>query len=357
MEIICFDEAGNTGQNLLDRVQPSYVLASVKYSDLEVEHIHKMIKCQGSELHFNRLRKTTSGKKKILKYLNSNFVNDSNVFFLAQNKRFGIVCSIVDNLVAPKFIEDETDIFAAGLEYIIANKIYSISKKEKTLDLFNELFEIYVNSMRSQNVFKKKQFYELVDKITKINFQDLNEYEQLIFMHLKSSITIFEDVVENSNTMELDPYLGSFLQIADFWGKKLETHYSVLHDESKQFDQSIEEIESFSTLEYRTSPFGLVNIKTPLLISDFRSIDSKESKRVQIADIIASAANFVYKFNTINRSNKELRFYRELLNSNLFKITKYIVAPVKDCRKKSFEIRNGVVRNNFIKLCNLFYPT
>src|SRR6267142_2013884 len=53
---VAFDEAGNTGQNLLDPSQPIFVLSSVSLSDSDAAAIRDLVGRSG-ELHFKKLRK------------------------------------------------------------------------------------------------------------------------------------------------------------------------------------------------------------------------------------------------------------------------------------------------------------
>lgn len=52
---IYFDEAGNSGQNLLDKNQPIYVLVSHNFSIEEAEAILKPLETNSSEIYFKNI--------------------------------------------------------------------------------------------------------------------------------------------------------------------------------------------------------------------------------------------------------------------------------------------------------------
>lgn len=54
---IYFDEAGNSGQNLLDSEQLIYVLVSHNYSIQEAESILSPLKTDSNEIHFSIIKK------------------------------------------------------------------------------------------------------------------------------------------------------------------------------------------------------------------------------------------------------------------------------------------------------------
>ena len=63
---VAFDESGNSGANLLDSEQPVFVLASVHISDDEAANL---IDTKSDEVKFSKLRRSATGKRKILKIL------------------------------------------------------------------------------------------------------------------------------------------------------------------------------------------------------------------------------------------------------------------------------------------------
>ena len=55
METIYFDEAGNTGQDLLNKEQNAFVLASVHFNEKELRVFQEIFKSH-NEIHFKKLK-------------------------------------------------------------------------------------------------------------------------------------------------------------------------------------------------------------------------------------------------------------------------------------------------------------
>ena len=68
---IYFDEAGNSGQNLLDKEQPVYVLVSHNFSKNEAEDILQPIITESEEIHFNKIKKYPKYQKPLEYILNN----------------------------------------------------------------------------------------------------------------------------------------------------------------------------------------------------------------------------------------------------------------------------------------------
>ena len=63
---VFLDESGNSGQNLLDRQQPVFVLASLQLDDDESQRIAATMAGGADEAHYTRMRKYPDGQRKVL---------------------------------------------------------------------------------------------------------------------------------------------------------------------------------------------------------------------------------------------------------------------------------------------------
>jgi hypothetical protein len=72
LPIVAFDESGNTGENLLDQLQPIYCLASVHIDESKAEALAKDLLLKGQkELRFASLRGSRRGREAIVAALTS----------------------------------------------------------------------------------------------------------------------------------------------------------------------------------------------------------------------------------------------------------------------------------------------
>jgi hypothetical protein len=101
MSVVYFDEAGNTGAALLDSSQPVFVLASVDYTNDECAELLSMLKTpQANEVKFSTIRKSASGRKKLIEFIRSSIHQPSRVKISVLHKRYMAVGKIVDIIIA-----------------------------------------------------------------------------------------------------------------------------------------------------------------------------------------------------------------------------------------------------------------
>src|SRR5688500_15564288 len=103
---IYFDEAGNTGQNLLDKEQPFHILISHNYTDEEIQILLKELKdasMQANELHFKNLKKHHRYQQLIVKLINHELIKQDRIYYSVTGKAFIIIGQMVDQLMEPVF--------------------------------------------------------------------------------------------------------------------------------------------------------------------------------------------------------------------------------------------------------------
>lgn len=99
---VFFDEAGNTGSNITNSVQPYFVLSSVSFTDDEIEQIQKAV-AYGDELHFVRLKNMWDGRDAIRRVLSHPLFDENHVTYQIVDKTFAVFAFMVDMLIEPFF--------------------------------------------------------------------------------------------------------------------------------------------------------------------------------------------------------------------------------------------------------------
>jgi len=127
MKTIYFDEAGNTGQNLIDRDQPYHVLLSHALDIGEVELLLNDLLNKvhnPKELHFKNLKKTPKYQGILLQVLNNELIKEDKIYYSISDKLFCIIAQIVNQL----------------MEYVFYQMGYDIYKKDESLWLANYFY-------------------------------------------------------------------------------------------------------------------------------------------------------------------------------------------------------------------------
>jgi hypothetical protein len=101
------DEAGSTGENLLDAEQPVYALAGVRVAEPEAEAAVRAAlgRTQMSELKFSRLRTSGAGRRNVLTFLQDLDLGDRTAAVSVVHKPHMAALKLVDELVEPRMLQ------------------------------------------------------------------------------------------------------------------------------------------------------------------------------------------------------------------------------------------------------------
>lgn len=125
---IYFDEAGNSGQNLLDSDQPIFVMASVNFTEDEAKKILAPIETASNEFHFIKLKKYRKQQLQVIKALNNKLITSKCVKILYYDKRYSLIAHLVDQLIETSFYHIGLDLYKKGLNLTYTNSIYFYGK-------------------------------------------------------------------------------------------------------------------------------------------------------------------------------------------------------------------------------------
>ncbi len=98
---VALDEAGNTGENLLDAAQPIFALASVHLDEHVAANLLRGLfgERQASELKFASFRRRTRGQRQLVELLESSLLGSENARIAVAHKPWMLASKMVDILV------------------------------------------------------------------------------------------------------------------------------------------------------------------------------------------------------------------------------------------------------------------
>lgn len=318
---IYFDEAGNSGDNLLDKDQPIYVLSSNNYTDDEVQKILLPLNdINSEELHFNRLKKFSKNQNKLLEVLNSDLLDSSRIKIYYADKKYALICRIVDGVIEPFFFKNGVDLYKHGQNIIYANLLYMIYRSIKDKDLFDDLLESYQLLMRNKKNDHLVKFYQSVNDILKKGKS--NKLINHVFTIMANSKITLQSLVESSDKYNLDLAMTIFVAQCTVWDDELMEKFNVIHDNSKPMDYWSELIMTLSSDKIPRTEVGYDyrKHKYPLMINKLDFADSANYKQIQLADIISSAIAYCIKTRNINNIENNA-FANAIFGSKLFQLS------------------------------------
>ena len=125
LTIFC-DEAGNSGENLLDADQPVYVLASNDFTTEEAVALLRHVQPpQSGEPKFKTLKKTNKGVDRLLAFLVDPLLVRDRIAVNVFHKRFMVVTKIVDLIFETLIHKAGGDLYVDGANIALSNMLHA----------------------------------------------------------------------------------------------------------------------------------------------------------------------------------------------------------------------------------------
>lgn len=288
-----FDEAGYTGADLTNEEQPVFCVGSVRFTDDEIQQIKNDLSLnENVELHFKKLYKTQNGRQLLLAILSHPLVNRDTIKIGIAEKRYCVYAQMVDVLVETLANKIGENLYANRGALIMANLLYSFALHHPDQTRVRAFEKAFVTMIREQNLASIEEFYKQAEDLYK-SPETNKEFREMLDFVLASRITVVESFTQDK--FYLDNTLTVFIGLVHAWYKQTKIRMNIKFDQSKPIAERkelIEELMKKRKDSIKIGPKGMEH-QYPLPIDNFELVDSKEYIGIQIADIIASSANFI----------------------------------------------------------------
>ena len=282
--IFC-DEAGFTGDHMLDAEQPVFTFASVAVEEAEAKRIVSRLRAkhsrlQGAELKGARLAKTTGGRVVILDALRS---IRGRYLATIYDKKFSLACKFFDYIFEPVLARNSALFYANDFHRFIGALVYmNFILKDEAVTRLVVQFEDFMRSL------------DPADAPVLFTGNATNSGFHESFLDVARFIDGYRSIILNESkhvgSWVLDLSLsGLFSQIAE-WGGRLDV-LSVFCDESKPLHDLAP---IFNGMVNRTDRSSIIigDKIRPLtfnLAQPVQFVSSSSHFGVQLADIVSSA--------------------------------------------------------------------
>jgi hypothetical protein len=330
---VCFDEAGNTGQNLLDDTQQVFTLSSVCMSTEQAVDALAVL-TQGSkkpEVHFQDLKRTPKGKEKILRFLEQPIFIPDVVKLSLIHKPFMVTTKIVDLLIETLAHRDGIDLYERGGNIATANLIQAVMPVFVGNEAFSLFQYKFVNMIRRKGDNDVDDFYKFVEALWSAN--NGKTFEGFLATFLASS-QIIDEVLASADVIMLDPAVPSFVTHCGAWGEQLGRQFDVIHDSSKPIQHGKEILEILMSKDEPDVLVGYDIRKSvfPLKATGVQFADSQVLPQLQVADMIASS--FGFWGHRIAAGTMDDGFWRELDSLKLARLSVCDIWPSHEVTPK-----------------------
>lgn len=303
MATIYCDEAGNTGENLLDLEQPTFVLASNNYSTTEATALlSHVISPQGAEPKFSALKRTAAGRQRLANFLADPRLNETRVATYPIHKKYLVYTKMVDLVVEPMMHEDEVDLYERGGNIAYSNVLFMTTSITCGEELTDRMLDAFVKMIRYRTPEHIEKYFEIGEAL--LNNCNLEKAHDMLFPFFAR---VLKDRWFPSVPMLLEPAIPALFQHVIEWGRRMPGRFNVLHDKSKPVLATQEDFEHMLAGDgERSSKIGYDRRKYefPLRATSLEQADSVEHPQIQVADICAGATAHLMRQRLLNQPDE-----------------------------------------------------
>ncbi|QRY69295.1 DUF3800 domain-containing protein [Ensifer sp. PDNC004] len=328
MTRVFFDESGQTGAHLLDRDQPYFTLGSTDIPEAEaVEIIRKCFpRVNGPELKSRSLFRRESGRRAFIAFAEVVGHRSSSFCGAKIDKRFSIVCKMVDNLVEPLFRAAGHDFYAENYAVRFANMAYYAFSNIMAEQAATAL-------MASYNAFARAPSAQTLGLLQ-------SELEAALAVAPRGSENFLSLMATGANAFERFHNIGNFedtndlhvtaaVQCMGFWRDHHPGAFEVIHDESTHFFKRSRmwELMTNPLAKSTTLQVGDKTLKLPLNVHSTMASRSHECASLQLCDLVAGFINFA---SSPSLGEAELDFAKQAIESGMNQLSIFPVEPGYD---------------------------
>jgi hypothetical protein len=285
------DEAGFTGNNLLDRNQEVFAFVGVALSHGEAENIVQRtirdFRLQGTELKGSHLLKTENGRRAITAVIRQCARNARVVCHL---KKYALACKFFEYIFEPALADQNSIFYASGFHAFISTLLFLHLRVRNASA--EATFEDFAKFMREGDKRALQRIFPGDDVIVDYASNPLQAIGLFAMLNRRAIIEELDAIRGDGSTPNwvLDLTTTSLSSVLCYWGERYE-QLDVYCDRSKPIEAEADFLKHMVGRKDRTRfrIFGKERQLTYNLLRLPEMADSRKYPGIQIADVIASA--------------------------------------------------------------------
>ncbi|KQV29393.1 DUF3800 domain-containing protein [Rhizobium sp. Root1204] len=327
MTKIFFDESGQTGAHLFDQDQRYFTLGSTDIPELEAAGIIKdcFPRVNGPELKSRSLFRRKSGRQAFMAFAEIVGHRSSNFCGAKIDKRFSIVCKMVDNLVEPMFEDMGHDFYADDYAARFANMAYYAFSNILDEQTATALLASYNTFARAPSVQTLAPLQSELKAALAFAPRGSENFLSLMATGAQN-FERFQTLAKFRDTNDL--HVTAAIRCMGFWQTRHPGSFDVIHDESTHFFKRSRMWEMMTNphTEPTTLQVGDKILSLPISVHSTTASKSHECASLQLCDLIAGFINFV----SSSVAQDDLAFARRALESGMDQLSIIPVEPGYD---------------------------
>ena len=292
--MIYFDEAGNTGDYLLDPNQPAFTLLSHNFSKEESEDILAQLlrQVKAEELHFAKLRRRQGNFKALETVFNHDLIIENRIYYYAAHKFFVTTIHLIDRLLEYLMNEMGYDLYQDGQNITSANMLHFLGTQICDKIEYREACLLFLKWVKEKTVVSAHKFYDQLSKTAQTCPPDMRDLFNLILFTRRY---LNEITAGFNEKYTLDPTLSMFKASCVHWAKLYQKIDRVYVDTSKPLAYFEDLLEFQKNADDVVVGYGKNQYDFKIKVKDIIPVNSKEYVQIQLADILVSGVNYHVK--------------------------------------------------------------
>ena len=287
---IYLDESGFTGNDLYNRDQRFFTIASTVIDDFEAKDI--LNRCfpryQGAEYKFTNIWKRERSREG-LRALAAEIPSFSDrAYVWAIDKRFCLLTKMVDYLVEPGAYEAGYDWYANGWGMRYLNTIHRDLVVHGTEELYDDTTQSWDAFARNPNDETLGRLKRQLEKGKGSTNPPLPALFDLLLRGLEHFRARNPNLADFQDTNEIQ--ITSVFSVVTWWRQHRSEDFALIHDESSAFLKQRDLWETMLRDDFVASPFLIANgteVEFPLRVRSTTPVRSHDSYSVQLCDLLA----------------------------------------------------------------------
>ena len=328
------DEAGNTGENLLDATQPVYALAAIRAdTQTHAAITAALARTQMPELKFHRLRNSSAGRRIILELLGEVEPRPDTAAVMVVHKPWMLAAKLVDEVIEPRMLAKGVQMawYKTGSARRMAHAVFALAPGALG-EVYSELQATFVALLRDYSEARAEAFLKALRraKIVCVN----EEMHALLSVMIDTPAEVREEFATRRDA--LDPSLTALFGQAGHWSSFLAEPFEVVHDESNTVRRWARQLEEMILARGMTGEpprpetlvAGEIVIPLPTMLQSITFATSEHDERVQLADVLAGCSAHLFAARTGAKPSD--RFARDLERAGVGGLSFSVVGPESD---------------------------
>ena len=316
---IYFDESGNTGLNLLDPQQKFFSIGSTDLTEGESyailqKHFPRHV---GGDIKFKKLFRDASNHPDLIEFARTVGQQPARFFCFLMDKKFALLCRLVDWLVEPLFHDRGYDWYKDDYALSWVNIFHlAFMTSDNGEVLLAEVTGLYSDLVREPLPFlleKMKRRYREIANKGPANVRRFMEY-------VAAGADEFEDRYSLEDLKnQTDIHVTSLVSCVDWWRRRHSEDFDIIHDSSTYFfkRQGLWDLITSRTASSAVVHVGQKSIRFPLRVRSTTEGASERLASLQICDLIGG---FVARSKSDTLSAEQERVIKSMFDAGFGQI-------------------------------------